>query len=440
MQSVTGPRMAIAIAKLGGSGVIYCSQPVADEVRMIGEVKKYKAGFVVPEVLSPRDTIYHVIQRMSETGYSKFPVTDNGKSDGRLLGLLTDNDFDPQVHAGYSVQERMRKIQELDVVDESEIKDDIKMANRKLREGHHSVLPIIDREGKLKALVFRRDMLEHEANPYELLDEEKRYIVGAAINTHDFSERAPAVVDAGADYLVIDTSQGHSPYVARTLAYLKKQFPQKPVIGGNVITADGFKFLVENGADAVKVGMGSGSICITQEQIRVGRGQASAVWEVAGARDALFKEKGIYVPVCSDGGIVNAGDIQVALALGADYVMTGGYVAGATESNGPEDVTRREIDGKPTEMRIKRYWGEGSKRASEWAGKRYDQTRFEEGFETTIPYIGPLRDHLTPALAQVRDGIRKAGFKNIRELHDGAVLQVMSPLSVTISRGKPVGG
>ncbi|MBI1978465.1 MAG: IMP dehydrogenase, partial [Candidatus Aenigmarchaeota archaeon] len=211
MQSVTGPRMAIAIAKLGGSGVIYCSQPVADEVRMIGEVKKYKAGFVVPEVLSPRDTIYHVIQRMSETGYSKFPVTDDGKSDGRLLGLLTDNDFDPQVHADYSVQERMRRVQELDVVDENEINDDIRMANRKLREGHHSVLPIIDRDGRLKALVFRRDMLEHEANPYELLDEEKRYIVGAAINTHDFSERAPAVVDAGADYLVIDTSQGHSP-------------------------------------------------------------------------------------------------------------------------------------------------------------------------------------------------------------------------------------
>jgi len=429
--------MAVAIAKLGGSGVIYCSQPVEDEARMIREVKRFKAGFVVPEVLSPEDKILYAMERMRETGYSKFPVTDDGTSTGKLLGLLTDNDFDSELHSNTSVQERMRRIQELDVAYESEIAGDIKVANRRLREGHHSVLPIISKDDRLHSLVFRKDMEEHERNPLELLDEQKSYIAGAAINTHDYEKRVPAVISAGADYLVIDTSQGHSEFVARTMEYLKKEVPEIPVIGGNVATSDAFKFLVENGVDAVKVGMGSGSICITQEQIRVGRGQASAVRAVSEARDEYFKGRGVYIPVCSDGGVITAGDILVALSLGADYVMLGGYIAGTDESNGPADVIRREIDGKSIEVPVKHYWGEGSRRAKEWAGKRYDQTRFEEGFETTVPYTGSLRDRLLPALSQVRDGMRKSGSYNVEELHKNVILQVLSPLSITLSRTKP---
>lgn len=439
MQSVTGPRMATEIAKLGGSGVIYCSQPIEDEARMVREVKRVKAGFVVPQVLSPEDTIIHAVERMKETGYSKFPVTDDGTSNGRLVGLLTDNDFDPDVHASLSVNERMRKVGELDVAYDEDVGDDIKMANRRLREGHHSVLPIIYRDGRLKALVFRRDVTEHERNPFEFLDSEKRYVVGAAINTHDYEQRVRALINAGADFLVIDTSQGYSDWVEKTLKYLKHETPEVPVIGGNIVTREGFEFLVENGVRAVKIGMGSGSICITQEQIRVGRGQATAVIDVSKIRDEYFKDKGIYVPLCSDGGIITAGDIEVALALGADYVMVGGYVAGTEESNGQEDVIRKEVDGRPMEMRGKHYWGEGSRKAKEWSGNRYDHTRFEEGFETIIPYAGHLRERLQPALAQVRDGMRKSGSYNIRELHENAVLQVLSPLSITLSRTKPSG-
>ncbi|MBI2084243.1 MAG: IMP dehydrogenase [Candidatus Aenigmarchaeota archaeon] len=440
MQSVTGDSMATAIARLGGAGVIYCSQPIADEAKLVRNVKRVKAGFVVPDVLLPSATISDAYERMRETGYSKFPVTEDGTPTGRLLGLLTDNDFDIDVHASSKVYERMKPLEELDVAYENEITDDIKRANRKLREGHHSVLPIITSDGRLKSLVFRRDMRAHEDNPYELLDDAKRYAVGAAVNTHDYAERAKALIDAEADFLVIDTSQGYSEYLEKTLRYLKREFPHIPVVAGNIVTADGFRFLVDNGADAVKIGMGSGSICITQEQIRVGRGQASAVLDVSRARDSYYSETSTYIPICSDGGIMSAGDIQVALALGADYVMAGGYVAGTEESNGPEDVERREVDGKWMEVKVKRYWGEGSRKAQEWSGLRYGHTRFEEGFETTVPYTGPLRNHLMPALAQIRDGIRKSGSSNIPELHANAILQVMSPLSITLSRGKPATG
>ncbi len=439
MQSVTGPKMAVAIAKLGGAGVIYCSQPIENQAGMVKAVKRIKAGFVVPETLSPKDSIQDAVERMKRSGYSKFPVTSNGTSNGELVGMLTDNDFDPNVHSRNTVAERMVPRKNLAVAFDHEINDDIKVANRKIRDGHHSVLPIVDRNGKLKSLVFRKDVNEHENNPRELLDGAKRYVVGAAINTHDYKERTAALASTGVDFLVIDTSQGYSEYVKKTLGHLQKYHSDVPVIGGNVITADGFKFLVENGAHAVKVGMGSGSICITQEQIRVGRGQASAVNDVANARDVHVKETGDYIPICSDGGIMNAGDILVALALGADYVMMGGYIAGTEESNGPETIIRRSVDDRPMEMRGKEYWGEGSRRAREWSGKRYGHNMFVEGFDTVVHYAGTLKDRLNPALAQVRDGMRKSGSYSIPSLQMNAVLQVLSPLSITLSRNKPSG-
>ncbi len=441
MQSVTGPRMARGIAKLGGAGVIYCSQTIEDEARMVREVKRTKAGFVTPEVLSPEDTLGYAAEKMRTTGYSKFPVTSDGTSNGILLGLLTDNDFDADLHKPLAVNVRMRKIEDLDVAYDDKVHDDIKIANNRIKEGHHSVLPIIYRDSKrLKALVFRKDMIEHEENPHELLDNDKRYIVGAAINTHDYKQRAPSMIEAGADFLVIDTSQGFSEFVRKTMIYLKKEFSHVPIIGGNVVTADGFRFLVECGADAVKVGMGSGSICITQEQIGVGSGQATAVKEVSDARDWYLKEKKIYIPICSDGSIITARDMLNALALGADYVMTGGYVAGTDESNGPEDIVRKDVDGRMMEMRGKHYWGEGSNKAKEWSGNRYGNTRFEEGIETIVPYAGSLKDRLSRALSQVRDGMRKSGSYSIHDLHKNAVLRLVSPTSLTISRGKPVGG
>lgn len=442
MQSVTGPSMAIAMARLGGAGVIFCSQPIEDEAKMVREVKSYRAGFVVPDVFSPEDSLETVKKRIGERGYSTFPITEDGESSGRLLGYLTKNDFDPQRHARLKVKDRMVPVNKIscivlrNVVD-SEGRPDLNKANEILMESHHGSLPIVDDDMRLVYVAFRKDLREHLENPQELLDSKKRFVCGAALNTRDYARRVPAIIGAEADFLVIDTSQAYSDYAEKCLRYLKSNYPDVPVMGGNIVTEEGFKFLVDNGADAVKVGMGSGSICITQEQIKVGRGQASAVIEVGKARDKLCEETGEYVPVISDGGILTASDITVALALGADLVMVGRYVVGSEESNSERFTRHRVVDRRTVPEIVKQYWGEGSNRAREWSGMRYYHASFEEGIEIEVSYVGPLKDYMLPSLAMVRDGIRKAGSKNIDDLHKNSTLEAISALSLSVSGEKP---
>jgi len=442
MQAVTGPEMAIEMAELGGAGVIYCSQPIEEEANMVRRVKSHKAGFVVPYVLSPQTPIGEVQRRVEERGFSTFPITEDGMSNGKLVGYLTKNDFDPRLHSGLKVVDRMIPVENVSHAMLKDVTDDkgdldLNKANELLRECHHGSLPILGGDGRLCYVVFKRDVEEHLKNPLELVDDRKRFICGAAINTHDYAERAKAVVDAGADFLVIDTSQAYSEYVEDCLRYSKKNLQGIPVIAGNVVTKEGFEFLVENEADGVKVGMGSGSICITQEQINVGLGQATAIIEVAKARDELFKEKGVYVPIVSDGGISRTGDITMALALGADSVMVGRFLAGTEESRSARVTHHVTIDGRTVQEIVKEYWGEGSNRARDWSRFRYGHTDFEEGIETYVSYVGPLRDYLLPSLTMVRDGIRKAGGKNIKELHKKAVVQVLSSLSQVVRGEKP---
>jgi IMP dehydrogenase len=441
MQSVTGPKMAIAMAQLGGAGVIFCSQEIEQEADMVRKVKEYKAGFVIPDVFSPEDLLEDVKKRIDEKNYSTFPITEDGTPNGKLVGYLTDNDFYFPKHFRMKVKERMIPIEKVsyallkDVVDEQGVPNLVK-ANDILMSGHHGSLPIVDENMKLCYVVFRKDIREHLENPLELVDNKKRFICGAAVNTHDYEKRSEALVKADVDFLCIDTSQACSDYVKNCLQYLKSNFPDVPVIAGNVVTADGFKFLVENGADAVKVGMGSGSICITQEQIKVGRGQATAVIEVAETRNKYYEETGVYVPIISDGGIRIAGDITIALALGADSVMVGGYIVGAEESNSNRRVIRTVVDGIPMEEMFKEYWGEGSNRARNWSEKRYEHpASFEEGTETLVRYIGPLKIHMSQALNMIRDGIKKAGCSNIKELHESR-WEILSPLSMSTSSEK----
>ncbi|MBR5745770.1 MAG: IMP dehydrogenase, partial [Clostridia bacterium] len=287
-------------------------------------------------------------------------------------------------------------------------------------------LPIISRDGRLVCFVFRKDYDSHKENPLELLDGDKRYMVGAGINTRDYEERVPALVEAGADVLCIDSSEGFSEWQVRTLVWIRARYGESVKVGaGNVVDKEGFMFLAKAGADFVKIGIGGGSICITREQKGIGRGQATAVIEVAAARDEYFKETGVYVPICSDGGIVYDYHITLALAMGADFVMLGRYFSRFDES----PTNKVNINGSY----MKEYWGEGSARARNW--QRYDmggdkKLSFEEGVDSYVPYAGPLRDNVRLTLSKVRSTMCNCGALTIPELQKNAKLTLVSSTSI----------
>jgi IMP dehydrogenase len=416
MQAVSGAEMGIALAKQGGVALVFCSQPSRAQAAMIGRIKGHKAGFVDPRTVSPEATCREVHELSRSTGFSVFPVVDTG---GVLLGLITRNDYDLKRHGHLRVTERMLLREQLEVgVDLTDLKE----ANALLLEGHHAVLPVVDRSGKLQSLVFRRDIQEHVEQPLQVTDAQKRLLAAAAINTHDFEERVPALVAAEVDVLAIDSSDGHSFFQGRVLEWIGHHYPEIPVIAGNVVTGAGFDYLVAAGAGAVKVGMGSGTICITQEQKGTGRGLASAVMDVAAARDRYFRETGRYIPVIADGGVVTAKDIVIALALGADTVVMGRYFARMDESPSEKLV----VNGRT----MKAYWGEGSARAREWKAARYDQGTFVEGVEGLVEYSGKLADSLPETLAMLRSSMASSGCASIADLHRDADLELVSALSI----------
>ncbi len=416
MQSVSGAEMAIELAKLGGNAFIFCSQTATEQAAMVRKVKKHKAGFVKPETVAPEMKISELNNLRIQRGYNTFPVVD---ADHHLLGIITKNDYDVKPHGDLPVSARMLPVASLIVGGNI---SDIKEANNLLRETHQSVLPIVDPQQRLKYLVFRKDIRNHLDNPLEVVDEHKRLLATAAINTHDYETRVPALAEAGVDVLAIDSSDGHSTFQAEALLWIKANFPQLPVIAGNIITGDGFDYLVEHGAAAVKVGMGGGSICITQEQKGTGRGLATSIIKVAEARDRYFQKTGRYIPLVADGGIVNSKDVVIALALGADYAMMGRYFARMEESP-TEKVTINNKVMKP-------YWGEGSARARDWKKVRYQQAMFAEGVEGFVQYAGKLRDNLPETLAKIRASMSSVGAANIAELHEKAELEVVSALSI----------
>ena len=416
MQSVSGWRMGIELARLGGVSFIFCSQLPDRQAEMVARIKSHKAGFVVPRTLNPGQTIADLEDTRRRTNCSTFPVVDD---QGTLLGLITRRDYDPRAHSDLTVGERMIHTDHLDVGVEI---SDLKGANALLMEGHQSALPVVDQGGRLQYLVFRKDIQDHLNNPHQVVDERKRLISVAAINTHDYRERVPALVEADVDVLAIDSSDGHSHFQRETLAWLNRRHPEIPVIGGNIVTSGGFDFLVEAGARAVKVGMGSGSICITQEQKGTGRGLATAISKVCEARDRHRAATGVYIPVIADGGIGTSKDITIALALGADYVMMGRYFARMEES----PTEKVQLDGKV----MKPYWGEGSARAWRWSQARYGQSRFVEGVEGFVEYAGKLKDNLAQTLAKIRAALASAGCSGLKELHEESYLELVSALSI----------
>ena len=383
MQSVSGEAMAVALAKEGGVSFIYGSQSIADQAAMIRRVKANKAGFVTSDSnIRPDDTLADVLALKARNGHSTIAVTEDGSANGKLLGIVTSRDYRvSRMSTDEKVSSFMTPREKLIVADDG---TSLKECNNIIWDHKLNSLPIVDRDDHLVAFVFRKDYEQHKGNPLELLDDQKRYIVGAGINTRDYEERIPALVDAGVDVLCIDSSEGYTEWQKRVLDYVRKNYGDRVKIGaGNVVDRDGFRFLAEAGADFIKIGIGGGSICITRETKGIGRGQATAVIEVAQARDEYFKETGVYVPICSDGGIVMDYHITLALAMGSDFCMLGRYFARFDES----PTNKVMVNGNY----MKEYWGEGSARARNW--QRYDmggaaKLSFVEGVDCYVPYAG----------------------------------------------------
>lgn len=425
MQSVSGDRLAVALAREGGVSFIYGSQSIEDEAAMVERAKSYKAGFVVSESnVTPDSTLKDILELKAKNGHSTVAVTSDGEPNGKLLGIVTSRDYRvSRMSEDTLVSDFMTPLASL-IVGEEETT--LKQANDIIWDHKLNSLPIVDRDGNLKYFVFRKDYDAHKENPNELLDSHKRYVVGAGINTRDYEERVPALINAGADVLCIDSSEGFSEWQARTLKFIREKYGDTVKAGaGNVVDREGFLFLAEAGADFIKVGIGGGSICITRETKGIGRGQATALIEVCKARDEYFEKTGVYIPVCSDGGIVHDHHMTLALAMGADFMMLGRYFARFDES----PTNRVTINGNY----YKEYWGEGSNRARNW--QRYDlggdkKLSFEEGVDSYVPYAGSLKDNVSLSLSKVRSTMCNCGALTIPELQKKAKLTLVSATSI----------
>ena len=425
MQAVSGEKMAIALAKEGGISFIFGSQPIEKQAEMIRRVKAHKAGFVTSDSnLRPDQTLKDVLELKALKGHSTIAITDDGTAEGKILGLVTSRDYRvSRMSPDTKISEFMTPFEKL-IYGKTGIT--LSEANDILWDNKLNALPIIDDNQRLSHFVFRKDYDSHKSNPNELLDPQKRYIVGAGINTRDYEERVPALIEAGVDVLCIDSSEGYSQWQSETIAWIREKYGDDVKVGaGNVVDGEGFRFLADAGADFVKIGIGGGSICITREQKGIGRGQATAVIEVAAERDKYFEETGVYVPICSDGGIVYDHHMTLALAMGADFLMLGRYFARFDES----PTNKLNVNGSY----VKEYWGEGSSRARNW--QRYDlggdpRMKFEEGVDSYVPYAGSLHDNVNLSLTKVKSTMCNCGALSIKELQEKAKLTLVSATSI----------
>ena len=425
MQSVSNDTLAIALAKEGGLSFIFGSQSIESEAAMVARVKNYKAGFVVSASnLTPEHTLADVLALKEKNGFSTMAITDDGSATGKLLGIVTSRDYRvSRMSTTDKVSSFMTPREKLITAPKTTT---LKEANDIIWAHKLNSLPIVDENDQLLYFVFRKDYSSHKENPLELLDSKKRFLVGAGINTRDYAERVPALLEAGADVLCIDSSEGYTCWQAKAIAWIRENYGDSVKVGaGNVVDRDGFLFLARAGADFVKVGIGGGSICITRETKGIGRGQATALIEVAAARDEYFKETGIYVPICSDGGIVHDYHMTLALAMGADFLMLGRYFARFDES----PTNKVMVNG----AYMKEYWGEGSNRARNW--QRYDlggntKLTFEEGVDSYVTYAGPLHDNVEASLYKVKSTMCNVGVTNIPDLQKNAKLTLVSSVSI----------
>jgi len=425
MQSVRGESIARALARVGGVSFIYGSQSIEDECSMVARVKAFKAGFVPSDSnLREDQTLEDLIKLKKKLGHNTIAITSDGTEHGILLGVVSSRDWRPSRMAmDRPISTFMTPFSRLVYAKEGVT---LSEANDVIWEHKLNSLPIVDENNRLCSFVFRKDYESHKEYPNEVLDSRKRYLVGAGINTRDYQERIPALLASGADVLCIDSSEGFTEWQRKTLQWVRKEYGETVKVGaGNVVDREGFLFLAESGADFIKVGIGGGSICITRETKGIGRGQATAVIEVAKARDDYYKRTGIYIPICSDGGIVLDYHMTLALAMGADFLMLGRYFARFDES------PTEKVNVKGSYM--KEYWGEGSARARNW--QRYDmggdgKLSFVEGVDSFVPYAGPLKDNVQLSLSKMRSTMCNTGAMNIRALQEKAKLTLVSSTSI----------
>ncbi|MEG0779552.1 MAG: IMP dehydrogenase [Oscillospiraceae bacterium] len=425
MQAVSNDTLAIALAKEGGLSFIFGSQSVEAEAAMVARVKSHKAGFVVSASnLTPDHTLADVLRLKEKNGFSTVAITADATPDGKLLGIVSSRDYRvSRMSTDETVRTFMTPREKLITAPAGTT---LKEANDIIWAHKLNSLPIVDDRDHLLYFVFRKDYAEHKEYPLSLQDADKRYLVGAGINTKDYASRVPALVEAGADVLCIDSSEGYSCWQANTIRFIRDNYGDTVKVGaGNVVDGEGFRFLAEAGADFVKVGIGGGSICITRETKGIGRGQATAIIEVAAARDAYYAETGIYVPICSDGGIVHDYHMTLALAMGADFLMLGRYFARFDES-----PTNKVLVGGAY---MKEYWGEGSNRARNW--QRYDlggngKLSFEEGVDSYVTYAGSLHDNVEKSLYKVKSTMCNCGVITLPTLQRDARLTLVSATSI----------
>ena len=409
MDTVTEARLAIALAREGGIGIIHRNMSIEDQAREVEKVKKSESGMILdPVTVRPEATVREALSIMERFKISGVPVVDK---DGKLVGILTNRDlrfvqptdYDKPVHLFMTKENLITAEEGISLEEATAIFQKYKIEK----------LPIVDKEGRIKGLITIKDIVKRMQYPNACKDEIGRLRVGAAVGTGEEAlERVSALVEAGVDLIVIDTAHGHSKRVIETLERIKANFPDLQVVAGNVATAEGTKALIEAGADAVKVGVGPGSICTTRIVAGVGVPQLTAIMEAY----SVAKEHG--VPIIADGGIRYSGDIVKALAAGASAVMLGNLLAGTEEAPG------ETIYFQGRAYKVYRGMGSLGAMSSRISSDRYGQEKMEkfvpEGIEGRVPYKGKLKDVVFQLVGGLRAGMGYTGARNIKELQEKA--------------------